>query len=37
MKYEELRQKVQNHPKYEGCVKIERSPLINSGFPGHLT
>src|SRR3989344_875132 len=34
MKYETLRQAVKNYPKYNGCVKVERSPLIHRGFPG---
>ena len=34
MKYSELREKVRKHPKYPGCVELERSPLINPGFPG---
>ncbi len=34
MKYQELRQKIQEWPKYEGCIKVNRSPLINPGFPG---
>lgn len=34
MKYQELREKVKNHPKYEGCVEVARAPLINEGFPG---
>ncbi len=34
MKYTELREKIQNSPKYEGCRRIERSPLIHAGFPG---
>ncbi len=36
MKYEELRNEIQNHPKYDGCVKIDRSPLIHAGFPGNF-
>ncbi len=34
MKYLELRNKVINWKKHKGCVGIERSPLINPGFPG---
>lgn len=34
MDYKTLREKVQNHPKYPGCVNVERAPLIHSGFPG---
>src|SRR3989344_6372816 len=34
MKYSELREKVRKHLKYPGCVELERSPLINPGFPG---
>jgi hypothetical protein len=34
MKYQELREMIQNWPKYPDCVKIERSPLIHEGFPG---
>lgn len=34
MKYKDLRDKVRNHPKYEGCVNVERAPLITPGFPG---
>ncbi|MBS3083694.1 hypothetical protein J4423_02720 [Candidatus Pacearchaeota archaeon] len=34
MKYQDLRNLVENWPKHEGCVKIERAPLITPGFPG---
>lgn len=34
MKYSDLRQRVLEHPKYEGCVSVERAPLITPGFPG---
>ncbi len=34
MEYKTLREMVQNHPKYEGCVEVDRAPLINDGFPG---
>jgi len=34
MKYSELREKVRKHLKYPRCVELERSPLINPGFPG---
>ena len=36
MKYQELRDKVQNLEKYEGCVKIDRSQLINPAYPGQF-
>ncbi|MFZ5954806.1 MAG: hypothetical protein ACOYT4_00085 [Nanoarchaeota archaeon] len=34
--YKELRMKLQNMPKLKGCVNIERSPIINEGFPGQF-
>jgi hypothetical protein len=34
MKYEELRTRIQEHPKLTGCVTIDRAPLITPGFPG---
>jgi len=34
MEYKILRELVQNHSKYEGCVKVARAPLIHDGFPG---
>lgn len=34
MKYEELRKKILNWKKFSNCKLIERSPLINRGFPG---
>jgi len=34
--YSQLRSLVQAHPKYPGCISIERSPLIHAGFPGNF-
>ena len=34
--YKSLRDKLQNLEKYEGCVKIDRPPVINEGFPGQF-
>lgn len=34
MKYEELREAIQQWKKHSGVIKIERTSLINSGFPG---
>ena len=30
--YKEIREKIQNFPKYKGCKYEDRSPLINEGF-----
>jgi hypothetical protein len=32
--YKELRETVQNIKKYFGCININRSPIINKGYPG---
>ncbi|MBD3319334.1 hypothetical protein GF342_05490 [Candidatus Woesearchaeota archaeon] len=34
MRYEDLRNAVIEHPKYEDCVSIDRAPLLTPGFPG---
>lgn len=34
IRYKELREKVTNAQKYPGCIKIDRSPLINECYPG---
>lgn len=34
MEYSDFRQKIIELERYEGCVKIDRCPLINPGFPG---
>jgi len=36
MQYFQLRSKIQNWQKYQGCVKVDRAPLINAGFPGNF-
>ena len=30
--YKEIREKIQNFPKYKGCKYEDRSPLVNEGF-----
>ncbi len=34
--YKELRERVQGLKKYKGCIKIDRSPLINECYPGQF-
>lgn len=34
MKYETLRELVQNQPTHERCIRVERAPLINQAFLG---
>lgn len=36
VKYADLRKKVQNMEKFTGCVKIDKPPVINNGFPGQF-
>jgi hypothetical protein len=34
IRYAELRDRVQSWPKYEGCQRLPRAPLVTSAFPG---
>lgn len=36
MDYIELRNKLEQFPKYSGTVKIPRSPIVHKGFPGNF-